>query len=251
MSIALYAFTCGHLTIPFKSFLEGEEGLLTVPVPAYLLVHPKGSVLFDTGLNPHAVDPNGSYFDSIHPSNQIRVSTPELLNARFEQAGLDIAGVTHVINSHLHYDHAGGNSLAPDVPILIQKRELDHARAVGTAGGYVSADFETGQSFTMLNGEHDLFGDGSIVCMPTFGHTPGHQSLKVTTTTGTYILAGDACYLRRTLDDMHLPRFRYNDEQMLASLRALKALQQRGARIMYGHDPEFWETVPQAPVRLA
>ena len=64
-------------------------------------------------------------------------------------------------------------------------------------------------------------------------------------------IAGDACYLRRTLDDMHLPRFRYNDEQMLASLRALKALQQRGARIMYGHDPEFWETVPQAPVRLA
>ncbi len=251
MSATLYAFTCGHLTMPFQAFLEGEKGTLTVPVPAYLIIHEKGSVLFDTGLNPHAVDPASDYMGHMHASTTFHVSEPELLPARFETAGLDIGSVTHIVNSHLHYDHAGGNQLAPDVPVIVQKRELDHARVAGTPYGYVADDFETGQSFTTISGEHDLFGDGSVTCIPTPGHTPGHQSLKVRTEKGSFVLAGDACYLRRSLDKLHLPRFRFDDEQMLASLHTLRDLQRRGARIMYGHDPEFWNSIPQAPARLA
>ena len=64
------------------------------------------------------------------------------------------------------------------------------------------------------------------------------------------MLAGDACYLRRTLDKLHLPRFRADEDAMIASLMALRELQTRGARIMYGHDPEFWQDIPQAPARL-
>lgn len=250
MGIALYAFTCGHLTMPTKSFLAGEEGTLTVPVPAYLIVHEKGSVLFDTGMNPAAAHDHGRYTDQIHKSNQLHVTPDELLDARFMQSGLDLSRVTHLVNSHLHYDHAGGNSLAPDVPVIVQSRELDHARRAGLPFGYVAEDFETGQSFTTVDGEHDLFGDGSVVCIPTFGHTPGHQSLKVKTGRGTFVLAGDACYLRRTLDKLHLPRFRADEDAMIASLMALRELQTRGARIMYGHDPEFWQDIPQAPARL-
>ena len=250
MTVALYAFTCGHLTMPFRSFLEGEEGTLKVPVPAYLVVHHKGSVLFDTGLNPHAAHDDSRYRDQVHKSHTFHVTNQELLPARFEEADLDLTSVTHLVNSLLHFDHAGGNQLAPDVPVIVQKRELEHAREAGTPFGYVAEDFETGQSFDMISGEHDLFGDGSVVCIPTPGHTPGHQSLKVATQKGQFVLAGDACYLRRSLDDLHLPRFRHDEEQMLKSLHTLRDLQQRGATIMYGHDPEFWEGIPQAPVRL-
>jgi N-acyl homoserine lactone hydrolase len=61
------------------------------------------------------------------------------------------------------------------------------------------------------------------------------------------VLAGDSCYFCRTLRERRLPRFAYDKEQMLASLDRLTALENSGARIFFGHDPEFWKTVPQAP----
>jgi len=250
MGTAIHAFTCGYLTMPYASFLAGEEGVLTVPVPAYLVTHDKGWVLFDTGFNPRAADTASGYCDRLHHSNKVQVRPIELLNARLEAAGFDPRRVTHLVNSHLHYDHAGGNQLAPDIPVIVQQRELNHARRKDPHAGYVAEDYETGQCFTLIDGVYDIFGDGSIVCMPTFGHTPGHQSLRVTGDGGVAVLAGDACYLRRTLDHMHLPRFCHDRGQMRASLRALQELQRRGARILYGHDPDFWHTVPQAPARV-
>jgi glyoxylase-like metal-dependent hydrolase (beta-lactamase superfamily II) len=64
---------------------------------------------------------------------------------------------------------------------------------------------------------------------------------------GSIVLAADCCYLKQTLDASHLPRFVYNREQMLESLDHLRALQSGGARIFFGHDPQFWKSVPQAP----
>ena len=62
--------------------------------------------------------------------------------------------------------------------------------------------------------------------------------------------AADACYLRRTLEDLHLPRYVYDRDAMLAVLRRFRDWQAAGARIFFGHDAEFWATVPQAPVAL-
>ena len=251
MTVALYAFTCGHLTMPMAAFLEGEPGSLTVPVPAFLAVHEAGAVLFDTGLNPRLADADRLYGGRIHASIETHVTPADLIDARLHAAGIDPHAIAFVVNSHLHFDHAGGNCLAPDVPVLVQAREIDAARRGGARFGYVEEDYDTGQTLRALDGAHDVFGDGSVVCLPTYGHTPGHQSLKVATPRGTYVLAGDACYLRRTLEEMHLPASRYDAEAMRASLTRLKALQRRGATIVYGHDPEFWAGVPQAPSRLA
>ena len=83
---------------------------------------------------------------------------------------------------------------------------------------------------------------------PTPWPHAGAPSLKVTLDSGQeVVLAGDACYLRRTLEDLHLPKVLHDREKTLASLHKLRDLQARGARIFYGHDPEFWESVPQAP----
>lgn len=90
-----------------------------------------------------------------------------------------------------------------------------------------------------VEGEHDLFGDGAIVTVPTFGHTPGHQSLKVLLPAGDVVLAADAWYFKRTLDDLHLPKLVHNRAQMLDSLPLLRRLRGAGARIFYGHDPSF------------
>jgi glyoxylase-like metal-dependent hydrolase (beta-lactamase superfamily II) len=97
----------------------------------------------------------------------------------------------------------------------------------------------------------DVFGDGSVVCIPTCGHTPGHQSLRLRLDGCEVVLAADACYFCQTLRERRLPRNMYDREAMLASLDRLEALEQSGAHILFGHDLEFWRTVPQAPVPVA
>jgi glyoxylase-like metal-dependent hydrolase (beta-lactamase superfamily II) len=99
----------------------------------------------------------------------------------------------------------------------------------------------------VFDGEHDVFGDGSVVCLPIHGHTPGHQSLRVRLDSGDVVLAADACYFCRTLRERRLPRYVHDREAMLASLDGLAALEEDGARILFGHDPEFWRSAPQAP----
>jgi N-acyl homoserine lactone hydrolase len=133
----------------------------------------------------------------------------------------------------------------------VQRREWDWATKPDPDGGYVRSDYDTGQDIMTIEGEHDVFGDGSVVCIPSYGHTPGHQSLKVQTASGEYVLTGDACYLRQTLEEMALPGVMHDREQMIASLNMFRELQSRGATIIFGHDPEFWTTVPRAPKRLA
>jgi glyoxylase-like metal-dependent hydrolase (beta-lactamase superfamily II) len=137
--------------------------------------------------------------------------------------------------------------------MLVQRREWDAGMDPDSAAkrGFNPRDFDLGHKLRLVDGEHDVFGDGSVVCLPTHGHTPGHQSLKLRLPSGDLVLAADSCYFCRTLRERRLPRFAYDKEQMLVSLDRLAALEKSGARIFFGHDPEFWQTVPQAPALLA
>ena len=112
------------------------------------------------------------------------------------------------------------------------------------------ADYDHGHDLKLINGEHDLFGDGSVICIPTYGHTPGHQSLKVRLDSGDVLLAGDACYLRQTLENLHLPKVVHNRAEMIDSLKQIQFLQKNGTRIFFGHDPEFWDSLPKAPAEI-
>jgi glyoxylase-like metal-dependent hydrolase (beta-lactamase superfamily II) len=250
--VELYAFTCGFLTIPHGFLLEGEKGRITVPVPAYLIAHPKGVALFDSGLNletrvnPAAyMGPQGAKYAAFH------FHEGEEIGARLRAMSIAPEDVTHVVNSHLHYDHSGGNAQLPNADVIVQRREWEHALALPDDDpGYRKVDFDTGQRVRQISGEHDLFGDGAVTCFPTYGHTPGHQSLRVRTSRDEFVLCGDACYLRRTLEELHLPGVLADREAALAALMRLRELQARGARILYGHDPEFWKSVAQGPERL-
>jgi N-acyl homoserine lactone hydrolase len=167
--------------------------------------------------------------------------------------GRDPGKIDLLINSHFHFDHCGGNAQIPNATLLVQHLEWDAGANANMAArcGFDPRDFDLGHKLRLLDGEHDAFGDGSVVCLPTCGHTPGHQSLRLRLPGGDVVLAADSCYFCRTLRERRLPRFVYDREQMLASLDRLTALEAAGARIYFGHDPEFWQTVPQAPVVLA
>ncbi len=248
----LFAMTCGWLTAATGMFLEGVEGTLRVPVPAFLIEHPDGLVLFDSGLHVDvAADPvarlglASSFFTADFAPDQG-------VAARLSVLGVDAARVRYLINSHLHFDHSGGNAAIPNAQLVVQRAEwtAGHSAEQIRRNAYDPRDYDLGHDVLAMDGEHDLFGDGRVVCIPTPGHTPGHQSLRVELASGPVVLAADACYLRRTLDELHLPPIVSDPDAMRASLHRLRALQVAGARIFYGHDPEFWATLPPAPLPI-
>ncbi len=250
--LRLRAMTCGWLTGALGGFLEGEQGHLRVPVPSFLIDHPKGKVLFDSGLHVETrTDPAGR-LGWVSKLFAVELPAGEDLAARLSAIAVDPGEIRFLVNSHLHFDHVGGNAQVPNATVVVQRREWDAGRdeTLSRANAYDRRDYDLGHEVLAVEGEHDLFGDGSVVCVPTYGHTPGHQSLRVRLTTGDVVLAGDACYLKRTLDELHLPAVVHDREAMLASLRALRVLREAGTRIVYGHDPDLWTTVPQAPAEI-
>ena len=253
MSVKLYAMTCGHLTMPMSLLIEGGEGTLKIPIPAYLIEHKQGVALFDSGMSLLVQKEKAKVLGRLEPYFDVHFEPGEEVTARLNAIGRDPDRLDFLINSHLHFDHAGGNALVPNARLIIQKREWEaaHVPELMEANYYDPRDYDHGHDVLQIDGEHDVYGDGSLVCIPTHGHTPGHQSLKLQTDAGEIVLCGDACYLRRTLDEMRLPGVLHDGAMMMDSLRKLKELQRRGARIMYGHDPEFWATVPQAPAAVA
>ncbi len=253
MSIKLYAFECGRLEIPHGFLLEGAKGKITVPIPSYLIVHPKGRIVFDSGLNVATQTDPESYITSAGMRfNKFFFAPGEEISARLESVDVAPEDVDLIVNSHLHYDHAGGNALLPNADILVQEPEWNHACGKPDDDvAYRKVDFETGQTVRLVRGEHDVFGDGSVVALPTYGHTPGHQSLRVRTDSGDFVLCGDACYLRHALDNDHLPGILHDREAALRAFALFRSLEAMGARICFGHDPEFWKTIPQAPKPLA
>ncbi len=256
MSVRLFAMTCGWLTLPAKFMLDGMKGELRLPIPSYLIVHPRGKVIFDSGLHT-SLQTNTTSSGRLGPLAavaKVEYVPGEELRARLAVLDIGPGEITHLINSHLHFDHAGGNDQVPNAPLVVQTREWQAAMDpdMANANGFDPRNFDLGQDVKQINGEHDLFGDGSVSLIPTYGHTPGHQSMKIKLARGDIVLTGDACYMRKTLDDLHLPHksFMHDAEGMIASLHKIRELQKRGARIFYGHDVEHWANVPQAPLEV-
>ncbi len=251
MVAKLYAMTCGRLVGRLKDMIDGGDGLMALPVPSYLIEHPKGLALFDTGMHPQcrtdAAGRIGERAARLFGFDQFGLQDD--VKSKLEAIDRDAGRIDFIVNSHLHFDHAGGNEFVPNATLVVQRREWQAAQdpEIAAKVGFFRADFDHGHKVLQVDGEHDLFGDGSVVCLPTYGHTPGHQSLKVRTENGEVVLTGDACYFCQTLRERRLPRFAWDREQMLQSLDRLEALERAGARLFFGHDAEFWKDVPQAP----
>jgi glyoxylase-like metal-dependent hydrolase (beta-lactamase superfamily II) len=240
--LRLFAFNCGWFQCRPGYFVEGDEGdYLRGPVPSYLIDHPKGRALFDTGMGVRY----RRDLETALPANKFGLQWFEGMDiaTRLKAIEIDPARIDYVINSHLHIDHCGGNSHLPNATVIIQRRELEVARRNLEPGTYEAVDFDTGQPVRAIDGELDLFGDGSVRVVPTFGHTPGHQSVIVKLPKGEVLLAGDCCYTERNLDVMVLPRATTDIEQGRLTFERLAKARAAGTRILFGHDGKQWATI--------
>ena len=198
MTVKLYAFTCGTVTGEFGRLMEGGEGDITLPVPVFLIEHPKGRALFDTGLHPDCQrDPTRRLGTRLAGLFRIGFQPGEEVSARLEAIDRDPGTIDLVINSHFHFDHVGGNALIPNATMLVQRREWDAGMDADTAArhGYNPRDFDLGHALRLLDGEYDVFGDGSVVCLPTHGHTPGHSVYVVESKGQKLVLWGDLMHV--------------------------------------------------------
>jgi len=246
----VYAFTCGWLTGDLAGFIEGGVGRIKVPVPVFYIDHPRGRVVFDAGMHPAAAtDPEGRlgvlsrFFD-------VDFGPAEHVAARLAALDVDAGRIDHLVLSHLHFDHAGGAGLLPNAKLLVQKREWEAGADddVVARCSFDPRDYRLGHDVQLVDGEHDIFGDGRVVCLPTHGHTPGHQSLRLRLDDGReVVLCADACYLRRNLEELKLPGVVFDRAMMMTSLERLAAMRAGGSTMIYGHDPLEWESVSQAP----
>jgi glyoxylase-like metal-dependent hydrolase (beta-lactamase superfamily II) len=244
LAIEIIPLECGWITLPYGDLLENEPGTIRVPVPAYLIRHPDGVVLFDSGMHPDVgVDP----VKRLGRETSLVIEAPphHSVDRQLTMHGVEASEVSFLINSHLHFDHAGGNALIPNARVIVHHDEWAAAGDpdLRARNFFNPRDFDLGHDVIQPKGEYDLFGDGRIVCIPTPGHTPGHQSLRIKTGTKDILLAGDCCYLSRSLEHRHLPPVAHDKRQMLVTLDLLQDLKDRGTTILFGHDPVQWGQV--------
>ena len=252
MTVEIHGMICGWLTMPMPDLIGEGEGSLRVPVPAYLVKHPKGNVIFDSGMHKSIQTKPEERIGGLAAYLQIEYQPGEDIAARLAQLDLGVEDIDYLSNSHLHFDHAGGNDAICDCPVVCQHREWEAANdpAYFETPAFCRDDYDTGQDMMLVDGEHDLFGDGALVFIPTPGHTPGHQSLKVKTERGEVLLTGDACYMRQALEELKVPGFVRDKETSIASLKKIKQLERRGAKLIFGHDPDQWD-VSASVARIA
>lgn len=229
---------CGTLTAPGRVFVKGMEGDLALQVWSFLIHHPSGTALFDTGMHQGVRDDALDHLGEQSGLFAISYGADDDVVSRLAEAQVGPHEVDIVVASHLHFDHAGGNSALPDARVIVQRAEVDYA-ADEDGDGYVREEWDTGQDLELVEGDHDVFGDGRVVCLPTFGHTPGHQSLLVRRDGGDLLLTADACFMRQSLEERALPRFSWSPERQLEVLEGFTQHERDGAALVFGHDPVF------------
>jgi glyoxylase-like metal-dependent hydrolase (beta-lactamase superfamily II) len=224
----------GWMTASAALWRQGEdpEKRVRCPVPAYLIETDRERILVDTGLHPGACEDTAAFYES----PRMGLFALEQEQPLHEQ--VDLGTVTMVVLTHLHWDHVGGLGFVPGpVPIVVQRREWEagHDRAAVERNFFFPRDYAVEERrLQLVDGDHDLLGDGSVRLLSTPGHTPGHQSVRV----GDLVIGADVVHFSSGLDDHRFPAFGDDLEAQGGSADRLRELRDAGLTVMPGHDPE-------------
>ena len=236
-----------------------KDSWLTAPIQCFLVEHPgAGAVLIDTGFQASVAVKPRSNLGRVGALlyRDIDMRPEQAAAAQMRAKGIEPSDVGVVIMTHLHPDHASAIADFPGATFLVSDVEWEAAAEGGQRQGYVSSQFDHGFDYRLVDFDSerassfagfartlDVFGDGSVRLAFTPGHTLGHMSVLLRTAGGEVLVAGDAIFMHRTLEDDHLP-FALPDEHLFRrSLRELRQYVKEtpDALVIPGHDWEAWQ----------
>jgi len=261
----LYVFSSGWLGPLDKAMLStGGQGKITVPVAFFLIKHPKGNVLFETGNNDKVItDP--TYWGPLAAMLSSASRSPDVaIDTQLGKIGVKPSDINYVVVGHMHLDHAGNVGKFPSATIVYQRDEIVNAfwPKPGFGCCYITGDFAmlrnkvgagdpAAQKVIELEGDLDLFGDGSIYIHRQVGHTPGSQMMLVRLPkTGPVVLTSDNCYLMENLQKDILPTvsLAYSPAGIIEAYSWIKHLMAtENADVIFAHDPDTFNKHKHSP----
>jgi N-acyl homoserine lactone hydrolase len=207
-------------------------------------------VLFDCGAHPALIDDPRSRLGAAADLYDIVMASGDDVVTRLHSLDIEPEAIGHVVQSHLHYDHAGGLEFLSDATVYVQKEELPFAYwpPVYQRDVFVREDFDSVRNWRALRGDHDIFNDGRLLIFATPGHTPGHQSLLVRLDNQAYILTGDAVYDKEKMEHRCLPGLLWSPDAVIESWERIEELQRRhDAKLIVTHDLHWESEIRLAP----
>ena len=216
---------------------------------SYLIVHPRGTLMFDSGQIPdQAFKGSGPVVDGIMAASQPLL--PQLA-----AAGYQPSDITYFALSHYHSDHTANANAFAGATWIVQRAERDFMFA-DNPQGIVKPDtysaLRNAKTKVLDNEDYDVFGDGTVVIMSTPGHTPGHQVVAVKLAkAGTIVLAGDLYHYPEERTTGHTPTFEFNADQSRASRQRIETfLKDHQATLWIEHDLATHAALPKPPAFL-
>ena len=248
-TLRLYVLDCGSLDIPDTSpYRLTKEELATnkMSVPCFLIAHPKGAMMWDTGAIPDSTFKNGV------PGTLRYATTTKSLTAQLAEAGYAPSDITYLVLSHFHWDHVGNSNLFAGATWLVPKPERDVMFSDPPSPRTEPANYsalKNSRTILITKDEYDVFGDGSVVIKSAPGHSPGHQVLFLKLAkTGPVVLSGDLYHYPEERKLNRVPTTEFNADQTAASRASIEAfLRKTGARLWIQHDFVATAKLKKAP----
>ena len=246
----IYVFENGYikgLSVKLFNFAPEEVKQPNLVNISYLVVHPKGTLQFDSGAvaDSHFTPGAGPVVEGI-------MSAEKPLVPQIAAAGYKPSDVTYFAMSHYHSDHTANANEFAGATWIVQKAERDWMFADKPQGIVQPASYSalrTSKTRVLENEDLDVFGDGTVRILSTPGHTPGHQVVFVRLAKrGPVILAGDLYHYPEEVTTGRIPTFEFNADQSRASrVKILALMKQTGAQLWIEHDIATHEPLPKSP----
>jgi glyoxylase-like metal-dependent hydrolase (beta-lactamase superfamily II) len=259
LSVRLYVFDCGTLHIADTgrfSLKKNEVATSDLSVPCFLVAHPKGTLIWDTGAVPDAdwkpTDAAVTHHVVLPDSQERDVTMLKPLKAQLAEVGYSPVDITYLALSHYHYDHTANANEFAGATWLVRENERDAMFAEkppGVTRPSTYAALRNNKTIIIKSDEYDVFSDGTVVIKSAPGHTPGHQLLYVKLSkTGGVVLSGDLYHYPEERALNRVPTFEFNQEQTRASRVAIDAfLKKTGAQLWIQHDFKANARLKKAP----
>jgi glyoxylase-like metal-dependent hydrolase (beta-lactamase superfamily II) len=254
--VRIYALDCGRIDVRDMGSLFSDTGEYAgepgaIADPCFLIQHPKGTLIWDTGLDDKIAESRGG-IDV--PAFGIHLSRSVKLADQLKELHLMPTDITYVAFSHFHFDHTSNAGLFSHSTWIINKAELANAQQAPVPSGIdpaIASEIDTAK-VQMIDGDYDVFGDGTVRILKTPGHTPGHQSLEIKLkNSGTVLLTGDLYHLRNNRELRLVPPVNSERADTLASMdRFERIAKNTRARVVIQPDEQDFRSLPRFPAHL-